>query len=475
MGKNFKKIKRQIALNSLLSSILIGIAIALIGISAVMFYCKLTGNEFDNLYYVVGGAVAVVLSAVTFVLLMPSDKRLAKTIDEKYSLNEKTRTAIAFRNVNNPFMELQREDADEILGSRKKQPLRLKQLICASLVLAISLGCMAGAFILPAKADNGEDPISEFDKQWLLTAIDELLNIVTESFMTDSLKVKATDELLTLKGVVEDSVLMSEMKEQAVDTVVNINRALANTNSAAVIGPAFAGSTKSVISELGEALASLSGGASKKALSNLGDYLDSNSADEVGFVADELGAYLSGVSVRADDPVVILLKTLVGAMRATSESGSTAGLSDTVDDNAAILSNEVIIQNVNKVTINIVTTKLCNLFGITEADLTDEAPDVQIEVPKADNGSVEEDDSDIEEPDDTINSGGLGTGETIYGSDDLVYDPDTGTYRPYGEILDSYYAKVNELIVDGKLDDDVKKAAENYFGILYTGPSSTGN
>ena len=170
-----------------------------------------------------------------------------------------------------------------------------------------------------------------------------------------------------------------------------------------------------------------------------------------------------------------LLKTLVGAMRAASESGSTAGLSDTVDDNAAILSNEVIIQNVNKVTINIVTTKLCNLFGITEADLTDEAPDVQIEVPKADNGSVEEDGSDIEEPDDTINSGGLGTGETIYGSDDLVYDPDTGTYRPYGEILDSYYAKVNELIVDGKLDDDVKKAAENYFGILYTGPSSTGN
>ena len=51
----------------------------------------------------------------------------------------------------------------------------------------------------------------------------------------------------------------------------------------------------------------------------------------------------------------------------------------------------------------------------------------------------------------------------------MVYDPYTNTYRPYGEILNEYYAKVNEYITDGKTSEEISEALERYFGILYGG------
>ena len=79
------------------------------------------------------------------------------------------------------------------------------------------------------------------------------------------------------------------------------------------------------------------------------------------------------------------------------------------------------------------------------------------------------DDGEGEEPDKNINSGGLGTGEVIYGSNDLVFDPDTNTHRPLGEILGDYFAKANEKITDGKASDELSDAAEEYFGSLFDG------
>ena len=68
-----------------------------------------------------------------------------------------------------------------------------------------------------------------------------------------------------------------------------------------------------------------------------------------------------------------------------------------------------------------------------------------------------------------IGSGGLGTGEVIYGSNDMVYDPDSNTYVPYGQLLNEYFAKANEQITDGRTSDEISDAAEKYFGILFGG------
>ena len=41
--------------------------------------------------------------------------------------------------------------------------------------------------------------------------------------------------------------------------------------------------------------------------------------------------------------------------------------------------------------------------------------------------------------DDNSHGGGFGDGDQIYGSEDEVYDPVTGEYVKYGEILQRYY------------------------------------
>ena len=68
-----------------------------------------------------------------------------------------------------------------------------------------------------------------------------------------------------------------------------------------------------------------------------------------------------------------------------------------------------------------------------------------------------------------MGSGGLGTGDFIYGSNDLVFDPYTGTYRPYGEIINDYFVKANEQITDGKTSDEIADAVEEYFDMLFGG------
>jgi hypothetical protein len=144
-------------------------------------------------------------------------------------------------------------------------------------------------------------------------------------------------------------------------------------------------------------------------------------------------------------------------------------ISDEFSTAAKKISSEIISQNVNRQAIDVVINKLCSLFGITEEDLITADPDTDIDLrdPSVDDTII--DDSEGKEPDNNIGSGGLGTGDVIYGSDAIVFDPDTNTYRPYGEILSEYFAKANEQITDGKVSDEISDAAEEYFGILFGG------
>ena len=80
-----------------------------------------------------------------------------------------------------------------------------------------------------------------------------------------------------------------------------------------------------------------------------------------------------------------------------------------------------------------------------------------------------EDDYEEEDDLDHINSGGLGSGEMIFGSNDTIYDPDREAYVTYGEVLKDYYARITDLLVDGKLTPELEDALNDYFAILFNG------
>lgn len=464
MGKNFIKFRRKVRTEAIASSILIGVSAGLLSCASVAIVFKLLGKAMNPFYYGIFASAAILVSLILYFIFTPSDKRLAKRLDAVYSLDEKVSTMVEFRDSEDEFAILQREDAEEKLGAQSISALKSTKLIAGLLVFAIAIGTFAGSLLIPVKADT-EAPIGEFDKQWIITALNELITSVEGAYIDDTLKASSLTELRTLLTFVEGSQLMSEMKAEAIKTVIAISDDLRIANSAEAIAEKFLVSQDENIKNLGKEMADLAGSGSKKALEKLGDAISSAGRDDGIFTAEEMDVYLQTSGVRSDDTVYSMFKALVSAIKADPSVAKSE-----CESTAKLLSAAVIVQNVNKSTMSMVINKLCNLFGITQNDITAVNPDADVDIGTlgGGNGSTP-DDSEVEEPNNSIGSGGLGTGDVIYGSNDMVYDPYTNTYRPYGEILNEYYAKVNEYITDGKTSEEISEALEKYFGILYGG------
>ena len=50
-----------------------------------------------------------------------------------------------------------------------------------------------------------------------------------------------------------------------------------------------------------------------------------------------------------------------------------------------------------------------------------------------------------------------------------MYDPDRGEYVAYGEILNGYYARVLEMVSDGRLSPEEEAYINRYFSLLFSG------
>ena len=461
MSKSFNKFKSKVRAQSVASSLFLGLGASAIALAVMMTVFKLTGKAVPMFAYAILAGGAAVLTAVLYLIFMPNDKALAKRLDSVYSLDEKVSTMIELRDQEGGFVQLQREDAERRLSEQPTKQLKSRQLVAGILVFFIAIGAVLGACLIPAAA-NTEAPIDDFDKQWIITALGEIIDIVKGSYSDDTLKEATLAELESLLTFVKSSSLLSEMKTEAIKTVIAINQHFRTANSAEAIAKHFTDSKDKDIAALGKALAELSGSGSKDALITLGETLSKDTSDDASFKADEINAYLHASGVRTSDGLYILFKSLITAVKSDNSKAD-----ESFEDAAKTLGSTVIVQNVNKSTISIVINKLCNLFGITEDDVREVAPDSDITIGAPSDGGDTGSDPDDDDTNTSMGTGGLGSGNVIYGSNDLIFDPFTNTYRPYGEIINEYFAKANEQITDGKTTQDVSDAAEEYFGALF--------
>jgi hypothetical protein len=108
--------------------------------------------------------------------------------------------------------------------------------------------------------------------------------------------------------------------------------------------------------------------------------------------------------------------------------------------------------------------QLMDIFGISASELPPEADDILPSGPSEEGGGSGNDD----EPN-KGDSGGFGSGDTLYGSDDEIYYPDEERYAKYGEVINEYYAKITEKILSGELSEETVANLEKYFESLYDG------
>ncbi len=465
MGNNFSNVKRRTRKASIITSIAFGASGGALLIAVFVFIYKFFGKPTPYWIYIIGILSAAAVAALVYALLMPSDKRLAKRLDEEHGLKEKIRTMVEFKDSDDEFAVFQREDADEKLGKVDVNPWRKKQLISLLIVFCISAASFVTAFAIPGGAGfDSEKPLSEFDKEWILAELSDIINDVDKSLISDTLKESSLDELNILVDFVKEHDYLSEMKIRAIRSVISINKMLDAENSAPMIGEALKACSNSNLQELGEELVKLNGTAVKNKLTQLEDSVSGASSEVISFTADELSAAIAASGADSSSPFTVLLLNLVSALRGYS-SGS-GSVPDAFENVAFTAMDETMIQSMNKRMIQTVNSRLCGLFGIAADDLVEAGADEDIEITPPGEAPPSSDEPEDDKENEEIGSGGIGTGDRIYGSNDVIYNPYTDEYVPYGEVFDEYNNKLIQMIRDGRIPPDFEEFTEEYFRSL---------
>ena len=491
MGENFSKLKRKALRHRWLRSVLAGLACGLSTAGVLSLLIKLELFELDpTIPYATGGTVLLLTGLAVFLALHTSDRTLARRLDEQNDLKEKTQTMLAYRNEVGALYELQRMDADAALAGLSRKGLRAKGIwVC---ILAFVLG--VAVFTAAAAYTPAEDPPPPPapDKEFAITelqiaAMEELIAYVQASQMAspyrETVATTLTDLLASLKLATtepqRDAALMPAMEI--------IYEQTGSASAALEVMEALWQSDSESTKRLAEALNYYDWSTTKawedfsSELANVRATLVTNGTDTerqmlLTKLASQINTAISRAAIAPDDRLAVMLSRLAAANE-TNENGThvyglltlssmTATLGDTdtqreLDATFTALGAELFHalteHAASTETGEYAMTRLSELFGCTHPAF--ERPrfyDVSTDTPPTDTGSE---------------GGGNGAigGGAVYGSDDKVFDPYTGTYVEYGTILDKYYALVFGKLQDGNYTDEEKAALEKYFDILYGG------
>ncbi|MBR5124574.1 MAG: hypothetical protein IKU90_05525, partial [Clostridia bacterium] len=171
-------------------------------VAALWLKDKLTATDPAFLTYAMwAGIAAAVAMAVTFLLLLPTKKRVARRIDRHLALGEKVQTMIEFANDPSDMAALQRADTDRILTAA---PRRRVKGVCTWLFATLPVvACLTlcGTILIPAQEPPAPPPVidSNFSMTpWQEQALKDLIEKVKTSDMEETPKEETVKQLESL-------------------------------------------------------------------------------------------------------------------------------------------------------------------------------------------------------------------------------------------------------------------------------------
>ncbi len=501
MGENFKRIKARAFLIRLIKSLLVAIALGLLSsgvlLLLVSFEVILAGIEIP---IGVGIASFLVGGIGCFFLLHLSDKAVAALIDKEFGLEERVGTMLQYKEHTEAIHELQRNDANEALDRIPIKVMGIETLwiyiTAAVLAAAVFVSSLIFKPVEPPPPPIEEIPFSLTELQE--AAIEEVIAYVENSDMASPYRENVAD---IIRG------LLDELLE--IDTEAKMNEAVSMANDLILEETDDSSFALEVIEEIWNA-----GTDPMKRLAEMLNYYNWPKADEEDKFEAQLKVFRTSLihadsisenpdyekmstetalllsknsstiltalmksEMPDDDALYIILTRLASAeevradgthvwgFSALGDKGETLGYTDTqreLDQTFAMLkgaiSEALAGHRDNTSTGEYAVTRICQILDC--------------ETPKFERPVMRESSSGGQSApggDDSGGvSGGIGSG-TVFGSDDLVLDPDTNTYVEYGTILDKYYGIMFGKLQDGDYTEEEKAAMEKYFAILYGG------
>ena len=494
MSNIFQKIKRRKICSAIIKSTLFGFGFGTTAFAIPFAILKLTRSDYKIFLLILIALAAALVSGAVFLLFsVQSTLRIARAIDRKFALNEKVQTMIEYRKEEATMYQLQRDDAAAEL--KKVYHKAAKARGVGACIVAALLGFTLTVSAIVVQPPKEPDPpvitvpFEITDTQ--IKALKELTKRVRASgmyepyrenvavaveLMTDELKVATTTEQRDTsinKALIE--ILKQTDDASAACELITALWDMEST-SAKQLAKALNYYDSTVYNKYEDFLSSFeySGDkppaevteeerleALKKALNECAESI--RLAITGSMIAQEniLCQELNSIAPSSLDPVPIvamdndeynisslaLVADFIGYER-TLEELEILFVSVSSKLDAAMTEHKI-----NTDTGEGAVTQICSLFGVARP---------AFERPYLYESSTGDGTGD------GPGMGGIGNG-TVYGSDDLVYDPFSNTYVEYGEILDKYYELMFNKTLGDKYTKEEKDALEKYFAILYNG------
>lgn len=474
MGQGYKKFKRRMLRAALWRSILSGATLALC-VFAVLFvlYKRLILPLSPLLAAAIGAGAGLLLGAVLFVLLFPYKKRLARKLDRELSLRESVQTMLAYRDREDDIMVLQREQTEQRLQSIPAKRLKVKHVWTCLVCLVLAVGLTVTAFAIPAKIPAPPEPPVDppFElSEWDIIALQNLIEEVKASSVTEPAKSETVTALESLLGALYETETQSRMKTLVIDTAVTIRQSVAGVVSLASFSPILSASGSEYTRALDKALEKTDQAEFKAALDAI--VADINEDEEfdaaIHVLSEELRMAVRNAGVRPEDALCIEIERLANTLANVADQLGSYTLTwgrmqvtDAFDVAYSEMGKAVTQQRYDDEMGDYVVSRLLEIFGIPLDELPGQDSDSD-EGPQTP-GDYEEDDDDQ-----TVSDGGLGSGELIVGSQDVIYDPFKGEYVKYSEVIDIYNAIFLENKIDGVLSEEMAELIEKYFTVLFS-------
>ena len=463
--ENFNKFKNKIVLEILLKCIVTGFSVGLIVFSIPLIYIKVKGIEFNVIYLVlIALAVMLLITGLGYLILRPNKLRIAKRLDKEFKMNEKVQTMVEFENEEGFMIELQRENTLNILSGISVKSLSMRFSIVLLILLILSCACGVTAFAIPSHEDiptvETPEPTYEVD-DWTVLAIKNIIEKVKTSTADEKLKTKYISMLETLIVELENNIdKESQMKAYVIDLIDDILLELDKINTNNEVFFVLKDSDNSLVTALAVDINLLDVEDVRNQIINI-SALIYGSAEAVTEFNNDFGAILKASNLDKNDELFKSLYKLAEELYATRNADDVrTAVEDVIKSNLDGIMSVIELQAENYRIAHYIEFELNSIFGLNKNESDSSGDEVDDEQQK---NPYEDEDKDKDE--NINNSGGLGTGDVLFGSNDQFFDPDKGVVE-YGDVITGYYGEILGKLNEGLLDEDLREYFEYYYNML---------
>ena len=472
MKESFNKFRKKMLFEALIKSSLIGLSVALIVVTIpklIVHFGKINISEFfDLILLLLFNVIFILVFGLLFLITFPKELKVAKRLDKDLGLNQKVQTMIEFEHDDSTIVNLQREDTLNILSniSLKKLGMKFSVFFFVLIGLACALGITVAAVEVyekpPVVTPEPEEPKYDLDN-WTVRALLDLIEVVETSNVEKDLKDPVVNNLKELLNSLETVELESEMKKLVTEIIADSLLRLDLINSNNEVFNEIKSSSSSLVKDIAVQINALNVSNVNNCIENIYVYLCGDPTTTSGALLEFDNDFRTVIVNSKLNKEERLTKALLDFGNELKSLEGQNNLSEAVEvvisKHKENILNILRIQAENKLVIEYVVSQLEIIFGLKEPEINDNEGDGtenkgqinETEPPKVNEGEFE---------------GGYGTGEVLFGSDDIIFDIEKGSVE-YGEVISKYYGTLIGMFNDGTLPEEYKELFDKYFDGLF--------